>query len=493
MKLTKSLILGSAAGLIALNVAQAADIPVKAKAVEYVRVCSLYGVGFYYIPGTETCIKLGGYLRVDTTFNGSSNFNYPAWSGNSGQQNRLRNYYVSRSREDFNIDTRTATEYGVVRTYFDSSFNWTTATDAVDGGTVGVYFAFIQFAGFTMGKAISQFDVPWTNYPANNSDALLGGSGDVTGVNQFTYTADFGSGITGAVSLQNPVTYYQTTLWNTSFPATTAAGIAAAVPTGVYGVNSLGGSSVPDVVGMVRVDQDWGLFQASVAAHDNRVSYYTSLEASGHPSDSWGWAGQLGLSIKNIPTGPGDTINVTAGYSDGASRYIFQSVSTTSYAMYGGTGLPGAYRSIAFAGVSDGVFAGTSPATGTSIEKTTAWGFRGGYTHNWNPYWNTSIFGAYAGLSYPGAAKALVCANFARLLTAGSTCNPDFNIAQVGTTTRWTPVKNLTFSGEIMYTRLDQKHSGSIVLPAIATMPAAVYELKDQDTWTLGFRAQRNW
>ena len=66
MKTIKSLILGSAAGLVALSGAQAADLPVKAKAVEYVRVCSLYGAGFYYIPGTDTCIKLGGYLRVDT-------------------------------------------------------------------------------------------------------------------------------------------------------------------------------------------------------------------------------------------------------------------------------------------------------------------------------------------------------------------------------------------------------------------------------------------
>jgi hypothetical protein len=65
MKMVKSLILGSAAGLVAMSGAQAADLPVKAKAVEYVRICSLYGAGFYYIPGTDTCIKLGGYLRVE--------------------------------------------------------------------------------------------------------------------------------------------------------------------------------------------------------------------------------------------------------------------------------------------------------------------------------------------------------------------------------------------------------------------------------------------
>src|SRR5207248_2881370 len=72
MKMVKSLILGSAAGLLAMGGAQAADLPVKAKAVEYVRICSLYGAGFYYIPGTDTCIKLGGYLRVETALNTNS-------------------------------------------------------------------------------------------------------------------------------------------------------------------------------------------------------------------------------------------------------------------------------------------------------------------------------------------------------------------------------------------------------------------------------------
>src|SRR6201988_3144480 len=65
MKMVKSLILGSAAGILAMGGAQAADLPVKAKAVEYVKICSLYGAGFFYIPGTDTCIKIGGYLRAE--------------------------------------------------------------------------------------------------------------------------------------------------------------------------------------------------------------------------------------------------------------------------------------------------------------------------------------------------------------------------------------------------------------------------------------------
>ena len=65
MKMVKSLLLGSAAGLVAVAGAQAADLPVKAKPVEYVKICSLYGVGFYYIPGTDMCLKIGGWVRAE--------------------------------------------------------------------------------------------------------------------------------------------------------------------------------------------------------------------------------------------------------------------------------------------------------------------------------------------------------------------------------------------------------------------------------------------
>src|SRR6201991_659023 len=116
MKMVKSLILGSAAGLLAMGGAQAAGLPVKAKAVEYVRICSPYGAGFFFIPGTDTCIKIGGYLRADTTFNGGYH-GQPAWSSYLGQQTRFLDSFVSRSRLALTFDPRTATEYGVVRTF----------------------------------------------------------------------------------------------------------------------------------------------------------------------------------------------------------------------------------------------------------------------------------------------------------------------------------------------------------------------------------------
>jgi hypothetical protein len=157
------------------------------------------------------------------------------------------------------------------------------------------------------------------------------------------------------------------------------------------------------------------------------------------------------------------------------------------------------YQSLGFAQVTDAVFAGTNILAGdtTGLQLVSTWGMRGGYTHNWNPYWNTSIFGAWAEVNYNGAGKALVCANIAAVavLGTGFTCNPNFSIGQIGTKTAWTPVKNLTFSGEVVYSNLDQKYTGAVALPAIGAFakPAAIYDLKDQSTWTFLARVQRNW
>jgi Porin subfamily len=507
----KKLILGSVAGLLVIGGAQAADLPVKAKAVEYVRICSLYGAGFFYIPGTDTCIKLGGYLRAETAFN-STHYS-GAYAGALGAHNRLSNYYSMRSRQNLTVDTRTATEYGVVRTFFDANFTWTSGSYAgnaaspgstvysaavgqvgnpsdggIAGGSVGINYAFIQFAGFTMGRTISAFDTPWVNYPANNFDGLVGGSGSTNGVNQLTYTAQFGNGVSGMLSAQDPSAYTQSGVLNLT--SATAAGMLG----GTNGLNNIGGTRVPDLIGVLKVDQAWGVFQLSAVAHNNHAAYYGGTEPTGHPDDKWGWAVQTGLQIKNIPTGANDVINLQAVYTDGATRYNLQSLAAVSYSMFGSTNLPGAYQSIGFANAPDAVYTGTSVATGTGLENVTTWGFRGGYNHNWDPYWNTGIYGAYAAIRYGNNGKAAICANAVALLALVGTCNPDFNIAQAGIITRWTPVKNLTFSGDFTWTRIDQKYAGTVIAPTLASVakPAAVYELKDQDSFNFLLRAQRN-
>src|ERR1700761_9199116 len=125
MKMVKSLVLGSAATIVALRGAQAADLPVKAKPVEYVRICSLYGAGFYYIPGTDTCIKIGGYLRAEVNIHGG-NSNAPLWGGDGAVNTRYLNQYNDLARMALTVDTRTATEYGVVRTFGQADFTFST-------------------------------------------------------------------------------------------------------------------------------------------------------------------------------------------------------------------------------------------------------------------------------------------------------------------------------------------------------------------------------
>src|SRR5262244_58312 len=126
MRMVKSLLLGSAAGLVAVAGAQAADLPVKAKPVEYVKICSLYGVGFYYIPGTDMCIKIGGYVRFETAWNtnGSS-----TRTQGGDLNNRFSNELWYRVRGYITADARNQTEYGTVRGYLavgiltDTSFD----------------------------------------------------------------------------------------------------------------------------------------------------------------------------------------------------------------------------------------------------------------------------------------------------------------------------------------------------------------------------------
>ncbi len=537
MKMVKSLILGSAAGLFAMSGAQAADLPVKAAPVEYVKICSLYGAGFFYIPGTDTCIKLGGYLRVDTTFNGSI-YDQPAWNGDLGQQNRYRDYFAARSRMALTVDTRTATEYGVVRTFAQGDFQFTTfnssslnpssfiANSAGNGlsgllgnvgeGYVAVEFVFLQFAGFTFGKSASAYATPWHGYPGNNSSFLLGGHTTVTGINNIQYTAQFGNGVSGTIGVEDSVAFERTLLLNL------ANGVSA---TGTNGT-AYGGDHVPDIAGNIRVDQAWGLFQVSAASHVVNAAYNSlspglvggfvipnnNSELSGHPTDKWGGAAMVALQIKNIPNGAGDDIKMDASFSKGMTKQVIATDSgSPSFAMFGsssrlfvgpGGGLLPAFGSVGFGATTDAVYLPFFAGGTGDLKLTTAYGFRGAYNHNWDPYWSSSLFGSWSAVRYGGSEFDLTSARgqycFAyRLSNPGAksidfSCNPNYDVAQIGLVTRWTPVKNLTFSGEVMFFHLNQNFTGASVLTPAAPKPTAVYEFKDQNTVALNLRVQRN-
>jgi hypothetical protein len=505
--------------------AQAADLPVKAKPVEYVRICSLYGAGFYYIPGTDTCIRLGGYLRAEIVINNNNDYG-PNGTGVGGANNRFTNAYTWRGRNDLFIDTRTATEYGVVRSYGEMTMSWTTDTyvglgdgrslygntlgvgnnaisGAVAGGTLGVYYAYIQFAGFTIGKAISEFSSNWQNYPGNNYDGLVGGGGAVTGVNQFTYTAQFGNGVSAAVSVQDQVAYFQANVVNlgTLGPLGTPLGLA-----GGLGSSNYAGTIAPDVIGTFTVDQAWGYFKFSAAGHDNHAAYYGGTEDTGHPSDVWGWAVQAALTIKNIPTGPGDNINIQGVYTDGATRYNIQDLAGGwgATAIYSGPTVPGHYQGITLGFAPDTVY-----ANGGDQQKIQTWGMRGAFNHNFDPFWSAALYGAYAQINYNDTSKTLICGvggvsgGAARAIfnpvgpgiptTHIDFCDPNYNIGQLGFIVRWTPVKNLTFSADFVATHVHQESTGTVSAAAVAfAKPNAIYDLKDGNTYTALLRAQRN-
>jgi hypothetical protein len=332
-------------------------------------------------------------------------------------------------------------------------------------------------------------------------------------VNNIQYTAQFGNGVSATIGLDDPTVYSRTNLLNLGALATTAGFTTAAgalQPTAA-GVNAYGGTHAPDIVGNVRVDQAWGLFQISGMAHLINASYNilgaggapnALSEISGHPEDKWGGAVMAALQIKNLPTGPGDDFEINVSYAKGVTKQVIStSGGSPSFAMFGGTGRPGAYQSIGFGQTADAVYLPGFLGFGTGdIKLVDSWGIRGAFNHNWDPFWSSSLFGSYGQVRYGGSstdiltAKGQWCAsfNFGKAVSADYSCNPDFNVAQVGVVTRWTPVKNLTFSAEVGAFFLDQKMSRVATLAATAPKPTTVYEFKDQSTVYLNLQARRN-
>ncbi len=344
MSKVKSLALGTAISLVAVAGAQAADLPAKVKAVQYVKICSLYGAGFSYIPGTDTCIKLGGYVQFDATINGTAH-GQPAWSGTIGRHSRDADDFVTRSRVNFNVDTRTATEYGVVRTFWSSNFQHTSG-DAPSTGVLTMDLGFVQFAGFTLGKAVSAFQTPWGGSPVGlNTSNLLGGYDNSTGITQIAYTWQFGNGVSAQVAVEDNRTINRAPIFNgTGVGSYSAANFFSATPP-----NSAGGNVSPDIVGNIRVDQSAFTAQLSAGLHNINAAYYgpNPTELTGHPTDTWGFAIQGGLQLKNLPTGPGDKLSISAIYSDGAPKYVIGGTTGNSFAVFGGSADSGFYQGFA--------------------------------------------------------------------------------------------------------------------------------------------------
>ncbi|NTE84824.1 porin [Agrobacterium tumefaciens] len=198
----KSLLIGSAAALAAVSGAQAADAIVAAEPepLEYVRVCDAFGTGFFYIPGTETCLKFDGYIRFQTDF---------------GRNRSGTSDWDSFTRAQFNIDTRTDTELGALRGYIGLRGQ----ADSDSDRAVRVDQAFIEIAGLKVGYMYTW----WDSDLSGETDIL---SSNTTRANAIRYTYDAGSFYAGvAVEELEDI-------------------VAGGSTTNIFGVNNLGVSNV---------------------------------------------------------------------------------------------------------------------------------------------------------------------------------------------------------------------------------------------------------
>jgi hypothetical protein len=522
MKMVKSLLLGSAAGLVAVAGAQAADLPVKAKPVEYVKVCSIYGAGFFYIPGTDSCIKIGGWVRAEYGFQ-TGNSEVPFNQGAGGLNNRIStNEIAMRARWVTSLDVRTQTEYGTLRAYTRAGFQTTTGESTQ--GRIYTERAFIQFAGFTFGKSQSYFDFFGGAFSYGISYMGAASATGAAGVLLAAYTATFGNGFTATLSIEDQ-TSRRGAVWDASNDATNAL-----VISNLPGPNSLQDSynvtalnagdyaaqGVPDIVGSLRVDQAWGSAQVAGALHQVRAGYYgNNTTGAGAnvlgvdsrfiaPNDAWGWAAMAGIVI-NLPWAKGDKFYVEGTVSEGNGSYVgwSNSVGTTNtYGRFNGANVAAAWAIDSIFGT----LVSTNGATGQQL--TRFWSINGALEHYWTPALRTSVFGSYTAADFNATATTLFCSSPQspvrnRLapntpLTGAAAvpgCDPDFNVWAVGTRTIWNPAPQFDIGLEVMYTRVETKFDPNQVVLNFAGSggrPAGVYFPSSENVWASILRLQRN-
>jgi Porin subfamily len=519
MKMVKSLLLGSAAGMVAIAGAQAADLPVKAKPVEYVKICSIYGEGFWYIPGTDTCIKLGGWVRMDYQVGQSSGSFSPDILGGTGRDNAIdQSGSFFQSTFVFSADARSQTEYGTLRAYMRSGFRY--ATNAYADGTYYVERAFVQLGGWTFGRTASFYDFLNGAF-SYNSVFLGGGSVSPFGTLLGAYTWQFGNGLSYTSSIEDN-SQRRSYLWDASGfntlnperlpagafllgPSTTSnlgyttCGTTQALFTndgggtfpGACGLGDYANVSLPDFVSTLRVDQAWGSAQVAVGIHQITAGYYgnnirtTDPSFTGvAPSDKYGFAVMGGVSW-NLPfIAKGDKFWVEAHYTEGAPAYTGlteMQLANTQFLVVRGNRATAQW-------VPDAIFFNACPGFDLSfnhcasgIQLTTAWTIGAAYEHYWSPAVRSALWGTFTSVSFDETAKIpfcdfvgadlihgdlnplyqhiggkLVATSANAPLTQG--CNPDFNVWGVGVRTIWNPVPNLDVGLEVMYAEVDQKY-----------------------------------
>jgi hypothetical protein len=306
-------------------------------------------------------------------------------------------------------------------------------------------------------------------------------SGDA-GWDVVAYTAQFGNGLSATISAeeQRKTQIFNATSGTLSFngAATTSSGYE--------------GQDYPDVVGNLRIDQAWGSAQIMGALHNVAAGYYGAAEGSGHPSDKLGFVIGGGLKLNAPMFGPGDYFIAEVDYTQGALRYLNQWGASFNWAGFDG-------NQVAYGVMSDAVVGGTSSATGTGLELTSAWAVQAAYTHQWNKAWKSTLWGAYEGVNYNSNANAMLCVNEgdATAGVANAGCNNNWNVWGLGLRTQWNVTSDFYLGLEVMYQNLNsaQTSTGTIGLASAnlpSGKPTGAYTIEDQDIWAFRFRAHKD-
>ncbi len=286
MKL-KSLML-AAASAAAATTAQAADLPVAPEPVDYVRVCDAYGSKFYYIPGTETCLRVGGRVRTQFVVNNVLE------DGNWGS--RDSDGYSWLSRGYLYLDARTATEFGTLRAYTSIY-----ATNVNGGGSVTLDNAYIQWGGLTAGYTGSNFNI----YTGQSFMGVVTRDWADATANQIAYTAAFGNGFSATIALEDR---------------------------SAREVGSYGGTRSPDVVAALALSQGWGGAKVVGALHQVYPNAATnSGNTWGGSEDNFGWAIGAGVNFNLPMINSGSNIYFQGFYADGALSYIGNGITKTAF------------------------------------------------------------------------------------------------------------------------------------------------------------------
>lgn len=382
----------------------AADLPGSQEPVDYVRVCDAYGMGYFYVPGTETCLRISERVRADTYVWG----NDKGFDEATGWGNRTSNGLSSEARAYLYMDARTNTEFGLLRSYIEM-YSYISTGDTSGSAPVTIDNAYIQFGGLTAGRGQSFYDF-FTGY----NFAIYDASYSDTKTNILGYTFSASNGFSASVSLEDP-TFRALGVADTSY----------------FGSNTaeLGGVRAPDVVAALRVEQDWGAAQISGALHN----VYTDNPSVG---SVLGWAVLAGLEVPLPLIGPNTSVALQAAGGQAALAYI--STGATAPAVNGWTGAseyPGS-----------AVDATVNPFTG-SLDPVTAWSIIGGITHAFTEQWSTNITTSYLDADVDGSAASRI----------GDFKNFDFQANIV-----YTPVESLDIGVEVDYKYIQRQYGSDL-------------------------------